>query len=103
MGWEATETVSHVYDGDRLIRSTVEREPEWSPYERALMLAYQALEERKGPNGYPLSDELDPDVKFVAEAVTNNATAATDRLREQFRKDYPDDPMHGVFFVARKA
>lgn len=103
MGWEPAETVTHVYDGDRLIRSTVEREPEWSPYERALMLAYQRLEQLKGPNGFLLSEELDPDVKFVGEAVTNHATAAVQSFEKQLREEYPDDPMHGVFFVARKA
>lgn len=102
LGWEAGETVSHEYDGDRLIRSTVTRESEWSPYERSLMLAFQSFEDRRGPNGFLLSEELDPEVKFTAEAVTNHATAAVDNLRAQYKKDYPDDPQHGVFFVARK-
>lgn len=102
MGWEPTETVSHEYDGDRLIRSVVTREPEWDAEQRNLTLAFHGLEDRRGPNGYLLSEELDAEVKFTAEAITNHATAAVDKLRAQYKKDYPDDPQHGVFFVAKK-
>lgn len=103
MGWQGAETVSHEYDdGGRLIRSAVERESEWSPYERALMVAFQNLVSQTGTHGHLMRDALDPDVRWSAEAVKDHAQAAIDRMRDQYRTDYPEDPLHGVFFVAQK-
>lgn len=102
MGWVGAETVVHEHDGDRLIRSTVTRESEWDAEQLNLMLAFQQLDSQIGPHGHSMRDAMDPDVKWRVSAVTDYAQKAREQTRAQFRKDYPDDPMHGVDFVVEK-
>lgn len=103
-GWEPEESTRFEYDDGRLVRSVVTKDPEWDDEQLNLMLAWQALHEDIGSHGQLMSEATDPanEGRFVAEAVTDHAQAARDKMREQYKKDFPDDPQHGVFFVARK-
>lgn len=104
MGWEPTETTVYEYDGDRLVRSTVTKSPEWDAEQLSLMLAWEKLRADIGHHGHLLSEARDPanEGKYVVEAGTDYVDKAEAQFREQRKKEFPDDPQHGVFFDVRK-
>lgn len=87
------------------------REPEFTPTERAALLAYVAHRNNIGQYGENLDEAMSPDADlnnrdakfhYVATSARNHAAAAVDRTRAEFEKKYPDDPMYGFrWSVAR--
>ena len=99
-GWEPGESTVFEYDGDRLIRTTTTREPEWNAQEVGYLLASRAIEfEPKNSLGIPLADAMNPDNQFKwipAQAPTIDwALKSADDMKDGYYKQYPDASRNG--------
>ena len=99
-GWEPAESTVFEYDGDRLIRTTTTREPEWDAQEVGYLLASRAIEfEPKNSLGTPLSVAMDPKHQFdwippTAPTIDWQEKSAGD-TKDGFYKQYPDASRNG--------
>jgi hypothetical protein len=91
-GWEPVEVHEHEYDGDRLVRTVVRREPEWDDEQRGWAQAWVAY--RAGVHdacGHYLPDSTSPaaeDGYEIGEAIRCHACTA----RGQAYARYKDSP-----------
>lgn len=61
-GWEPAETHTPTYDGaGRVVSVRVEREPEWTADQLALVLGVEAYDASLGRHGQPMDEALSPD------------------------------------------
>jgi len=61
-GWEPLEVHTPVYDdAGRVTAVHVEREPEWTPDQVALVLGVTGFEQMLGPHGQPMDEATSPD------------------------------------------
>lgn len=91
------------YDGDRLVGSVTEREPEWSRSDVEALDALRQARASIGAHGFPMDEALSPDgdpsswdstYEWVAmPPVVDHAQAALDRSITAYRKKYPDADM----------
>jgi len=67
-----------------------------------LLLAHQSMVADMGPHGVPMSVALDGKNrgKFTVTPMTDLAAEAIESTKARRRKEFPDDPQHGVFYVA---
>lgn len=55
-----------------------------------------------GPHGIPMSEAMDESNQWAVDTPRDYAAQAVEVVKAQRRKDYPDDPQHGVMFIPRK-
>lgn len=77
---------------------TVTREPEFSPFDKALLLGHQELVSDMGPHGVPMSEAIDPKNQFAfipyeAPTVDWAAKALGDK-QDAFYANRPKDEKH---------
>lgn len=111
-GWMPAQVTENVWDGDRLIRSTVTTESEWSSEQRDLLLAYDALMADVGPHGFRTSESTDPAANqagsgwgFVAdpEPVFDQVEIVRAQAREVYKQKHGKDvDLTGAIFRVRK-
>jgi hypothetical protein len=111
MGWEPREFTRYEYDVDgRLVGSVTQREPEFNPEERALLLAMAEIENDIGHHGHPLSETTSPLASgskrlwhYEAEGpYADNAAQVEAEARTKYTKQYPDKALDGLFWVVKK-
>lgn len=100
MGWEPREFTSYVYEGDRLVGSVTRRESEWSPRDRAEVIALARLEAEMGPHGIPMSEAMDPANQFAFQvnkrpSMDWAAKALGDAQDAFYNGEGKDKPRHG--------
>lgn len=83
------------YDDDgRLVSSVMTREPEFSPWDRAVLLSDRASAgARRGPHGVLESEATDPANQFAYEVpppITDHAQVALSKAKEEWRKANPN-------------
>ena len=94
------------YDGDRLVGSVTEREPEWSRADVEALDALRQVREAVGPHGYPMDEAMSPDgdpsswdalYEWVPlPPAVDHAQAAQNRFIEAYRKQHPDADMSAM-------
>lgn len=102
LGWEPAEYTTYVYEGDRLVESVTVREPEFSAWDRALLLGDRARSEiQQGRHGLPISVATDPANRgrfAVPLPTTDFAAEALSRAQDAYRKKYPDAPFDALLW-----
>lgn len=93
------------YDGGRLIRTVTTREPEWTPEERAYLLASRRIEfEPKNKFGIPLSESMDVANQFRWKPFTlpsiDWAEKAHGDAIDQYYKEWPEVSRNGHLWRA---
>jgi hypothetical protein len=93
-----------VYEGANHVGTIVTREAEFNDQDIALLLAHREIRADMGSHGIPLSEALDPknQFAFTTGRVMDWAEKARLDAIDQFRKDFPDADMHGLFFPVRR-
>jgi len=108
-GWEPREFTEYVYEGDRLVSTVTTKEPEFTPTERAKLLAYVAYRNGIGQYGENIEDAMSPEAdpknkrakyRYVATVAMNAAAEAIDRAKAEYEKARPDDPQYGYRWSA---
>lgn len=108
LGWEPGEVTTYEYDDDgRLLRAVTVREPEYSAWDRAVLLADVAASKvPRGHHGVPLHEAADPENQFAFEVPPPRmdwAQKALDDAQEAFKKQNPKAPMGALMWkVARR-
>lgn len=108
MGWEPGEVTSFEYDDTgRVVRAVTVREPEFSAWDRALLLADVAASKvPRGAHGLPLSETSAAENQFayeVPEPRMDWAQKALDDAQEAFKKKNPKASMSALMWkVARR-
>lgn len=108
MGWEPGEVTTFEYDdAGRVVRAVTVREPEFSAWDRAVLLADVAASRvPRGRHGLPLSEASDPANQFAFEVPTPRmdwAQKALDDAQEAFKKQNPKASMNALMWkVARR-
>ncbi|GAA1148394.1 hypothetical protein GCM10009651_36330 [Microbacterium natoriense] len=105
LGWEPGEITTFEYDdADRLVRAVTVREPEFSAWDRAVLLA-DAVDSKapRGAHGLLLSEVTKPENQFAYDVPRTPlgipmpgidwAQKALDDAQEQYRKAFPKEPM----------
>lgn len=89
-------------DAGRVVRTITVREPEFSEWDVAVLLADLAESKiRKGRHGLPLVDALDPKNQFAYVAkgpVTDWAQRKLNEAEERFKKSNPNADMDSLHF-----
>lgn len=103
-GWEPAEVTTFEYDGDRLVRSVTVREPEWSMYDVAVLLA--SRRRAVGPHGIPVAEATDPANREAFAGyempVVDYATKALEDARDRYYKAWPDANRNGHMWGVRR-
>lgn len=104
--------MEYQFDGDRLIGHVVTREPEFTPEDLALLLAFQRAENApRGPHGHLLSEAMDPAANpsveggFHYEAAlptTDWAEKALKDAQDAYYKKYKDANRNGHSWAVRR-
>lgn len=95
------------YDDDgRLARAVTVREPEYSPWDRAALLADVADSKiPRGAHNLPLSETTDPRNQFAYEMeppTMDWAQKVLDDAQEAYRKKNPNAPMGALLWKVKR-
>ena len=111
-GWEPLVVTRYEYDGDRLVGSVTEREPEWSRADVEALDAIRQARAMVGPHGYPMDVAMSPEgdrssweSKYewvVGPPVVDHAQAALDRTIAAYKKKYPNAEMGALRWRVEK-
>lgn len=89
-----------------MVRAVTIREPEFSAWDRAVLLADVADSRvQRGSHGLPISEASDPANQFAFEVeppVMDWAQKAMDDAREVYRKQNPQSPMGALMWKVRR-
>lgn len=107
MGWEPAEVTTYEYDeAGRAVRSITVREPEFSAWDLAVLLADRADERvPRGRHGLPISEATDPANQFAFEAegpTTDWAQKVLDEAEAEYRRKWPKAPHGALLFKVRR-
>ena len=94
-GWEPAESTTHEYDSSgRLVRSVTVREPEWTPAEVAVMVAWKRRQAEIGSHGVSMLEATDPASRGkwrVNESPqVDYVKLAMNAHRDAYYRSYPD-------------
>jgi len=91
-------------DAGRLVRSVSIPEPEWTREDVAMLVVSRHAERSIGPHGLPMSEATDPANQWAFETGRVMDWAEKKRLDdiEAYKKENPDQNMHGLTFNVRK-
>lgn len=103
-GWEPAEVTHYIYEGDRVVRSVTVREPEFSSDDLRLLLASGLVEADVGSHGVSMTEATakENQFAFTAEPVIDFAAKAIGDASDTRRKQFPDEPHHGVTWRVKK-
>lgn len=92
---------TYEYDGSgRLIRSLTVAEPEFSDWDRAVLMADRLEESRpRGRHGLPMEVATDPNNQYsfsVGVPTMDFAQLALNRAQDRYRKQWPDADMDAL-------
>jgi hypothetical protein len=84
--------------------TVVHRSPEFTREDVALLLAMRRQKAEIGPHGFSRVEATDPDSrgKFEAYPITDWVEHTIAKAAAQRRKEYPDDPGHGLKWGVRR-
>lgn len=107
MGWEPASVTTFEYDeSGRLARAVTVREPEFTPWDRAALLADVAdSKELRGSHGRLISEVTDPANQFAYEAeppAMDWAQKALDDAQEAYKKKNPKASLGALLWRVTK-
>lgn len=106
-GWEPGEVTTFEWDDDgRMIRAVTVREPEFSEWDRMLLLAdHREAHTVRGRHGVPMVEALDPKNQFAFEVPLPSVDWAQKKLneaQEKYKKAYPSADMDSLHWEVKK-